>query len=80
MKLAELRAELARLGLPTKGNKKALQTRLDAANSKQSAASPSHLQLITGPVEEVRGRMLQMFQKCLFSDVTVVVTSSSTGK
>jgi hypothetical protein len=70
--LTELRAELARLGLPTKGNKKALQNRLDAANSKKSAASPSHLQLITGPVEEVRAQMLQMFQEGPFSDVTIL--------
>jgi hypothetical protein len=82
MKLAELRAELARLGLSTMGSKKTLQKRLDEANTKSSRAepSPSHSQLITCPVEKVRVRMVQMFQEGLFSDVTVVITSNDPGE
>jgi hypothetical protein len=80
MKLAELRSELERLGLPTEGNKKALQNRLDEANAKKSTPSPSHLQVITSRVEEVRPRMVRMFQEGLFSDVTVIITSSSPGE
>jgi hypothetical protein len=80
MKLAELRGELSRRGLPTLGNKKTLQKRLDEANSKKGTLSPSHSQQITYPIEEVRTRAGKMFQEGLFSDVTVNVTSSRPGE
>jgi hypothetical protein len=80
MKLAELRGELSKMGLPTLGNKKTLQKRLDEANSKKGAPSPSHSQQITYPIEEFRTRAGQMFQEGLFSDVTVNVTSSRPGE
>ena len=81
MEIAELRSELARLGLPTIGDAETLRSRLDDANSNKLRTDPSsHPDLITCPVHKVRARMKNMFQEALFSDVTVVVMSSSAGE
>jgi hypothetical protein len=77
---SELRAELARLGPSTEGDMKTLLKRLGEAESKEGLPPSSHAQTISSPVEEMRGRMAQMFQEGLFSDVTIVVTSARHGE
>ena len=75
MNVVELRAELARMGLPTNGSKKTLQNRL-AKTKENSGLLSSPAKMITSPESEIRVSLRQMFLQRLFTDVKIIIISS----